>query len=155
MKSKSVLLFLALCLFPLSLYAADNANIGTWKLVAAKSKFSADAIKNTTVIYADEGDKIKVTTYGINPEGKAVFTEWIGKFDKQDYPVTGDVAPGTTRSYKKVNNHTLELTAKHNGDVTSRARITVSADDASQVVSLENITPDGDKTHSKSVYDRE
>jgi hypothetical protein len=37
-------------------FAADDANMGTWKLIEAKSKFSAGATKNNTVDYPVTGD---------------------------------------------------------------------------------------------------
>jgi hypothetical protein len=44
--------------------------MGTWKHNEAKSKIPAGAQKSTTVIYAMEGDNIKVTTEGTDPTGR-------------------------------------------------------------------------------------
>src|SRR4051812_37486067 len=40
---------------------AGNAQMGTWKLNEAKSKVAPGMGKNTTVVYAEQGDKIKIT----------------------------------------------------------------------------------------------
>ena len=47
--------------------AADDANLGTWKLNEAKSKYSPGAPKNTSVVYEAAGDSIKVTVDGVAP----------------------------------------------------------------------------------------
>ena len=53
-------------------YAADSPMMGTWKLNDAKSKFGAGATKNHTVVYAPQGDSVKITVDGTTPQGKAV-----------------------------------------------------------------------------------
>src|SRR5208283_6063408 len=91
MKIRSIVLTAVLCLLALSLgFAADNPNIGTWKLNEAKSEIPAGVGKNTTVVYSAAGSDIKVTTDGVNAAGQPAHTEWTGKFDAKPYPVTGD-----------------------------------------------------------------
>jgi hypothetical protein len=65
-------LTLVLCLAGVSVCYASDTVMGTWKLNEAKSKFSPGATENTTVVYAPAGDQIKVTTQGIDADGKAV-----------------------------------------------------------------------------------
>src|SRR5438046_1534359 len=63
MKTRSIVLTMLLCAFGFALaFAADNPNMGTWKLNEAKSKIPDGVTKNTTVVYAAEGDNVKVTT---------------------------------------------------------------------------------------------
>ena len=50
--------------------AADDVNMGTWKLDEAKSKIGAGAPKNTTVVYEAAGDSVKVTVDGVAADGK-------------------------------------------------------------------------------------
>jgi len=52
---------------------------------------------------------VKVTVDGTDGDGKPVHSEWTGKYDGKDYPVTG-IRVRITRSYKKVNDHTLMFT---------------------------------------------
>ena len=90
MKARTILLTLMLCMLGLSAaFAAENPNMGTWKLNEAKSKIPAGAGKNTTVVYSAAGDEMKVTTDGVDGSGKPAHTEWTGKFDGKPYPVTG------------------------------------------------------------------
>src|ERR1700730_1594174 len=67
-------------------FAADDPNMGSWKLNEAKSKFGAGAPKNTSVVYEAAGDSVKVTVEGVSSDGKSTHTEWTGKFDGKDYP---------------------------------------------------------------------
>jgi len=95
MRSRNLLFAVGTCLFALAMYAADNPMMGTWTLNKAKSKIAPGATINTTVVYSADGDNIKVTTDGSDAKGQATHTEWVGKFDGKEYPVTG-ADPGTT-----------------------------------------------------------
>jgi hypothetical protein len=154
MKVRKIALALALCLAAAAVcYAADNPNMGTWKLNEAKSKIPPGATKNSTVVYAPAGDQVKVTTDG-TMGGKPVQTEWTGMFDGKDYPLTGDPT-ANTRSYTKINDRTLELTNKKDGKITTTGRITVSPDGKSRTVVVHAASADGKKTTSTAVYDKQ
>src|SRR5215472_6080641 len=108
MKTRTIVLMLALSILGVAVsFAAENPNMGTWKLNETKSKFSPGATKNSTVVYEAAGDSVKVTTDGTSGDGKAVHTEWTGKFDGKDYAVSGGAA-GATRAYKVIDAHTME-----------------------------------------------
>ena len=64
MKAKNFLLALALCFVGATLCAAEDLNVGTWKLNEAKSQIPAGTMKNVTVVYETQGDSVKVTTDG-------------------------------------------------------------------------------------------
>ena|SRR2546430_3814083 len=134
--------------------AADDPNIGTWKLDEAKSKIGAGAPKNTTVVYEAAGDSVKVTVDGVTADGKPSHSEWTGKFDGKDYPVTGD-STATTRSYKKVNGRTLALTNKKDGKVTLTGKITIAADGKTRTVVIGGTDASGKKVSSTAVYDKQ
>src|SRR5579862_385343 len=154
MKSRTVLLTLALCLVGISAAVADDVNMGTWKLNDAKSMFPAGATKNSTVVYEAAGDEIKVTVDGTDKDGNAVHNEWTGKFDGKDYPLMGDPSMNT-RSYKRMNARTLELTGKKDGKVIATGRITVSADGKTRTVKLTATDSMGKKLESTAVYDKQ
>jgi hypothetical protein len=154
MRVRKVALTLALCLAGVAVCYAGNPNMGTWKLNEAKSKFSPGATKNTTVVYAAAGDQVKVTTDGTTGDGKPVQTEWTGMFDGKDYPLTGDPS-ADSRSYKKINDHTLELTNKKDGKVTTTGHVVVSADGMSRTVTVHGMSADGKKMTSTAVYDKQ
>ncbi len=134
--------------------AAEDVNMGTWKLDEAKSKIAAGAPKNTTVVYEAAGDSVKVTVDGVDADGKPSHNEWTGKFDGKDYPVTGD-STTDTRSYKRINDHTLALTNTKDGKVTTTGRITVSADGKTRTVTTSGKDANGKKIDSTAVYNKQ
>jgi hypothetical protein len=90
MKARTIVLTLALCFMGIGVCFAQNTLMGTWKLNEAKSKLAPGAPKNNTVIYEPAGDSVKVTIDGTDGAGNPTHSEWTGKFDGKDYPVTGD-----------------------------------------------------------------
>jgi hypothetical protein len=85
---KTTGLTLALCFLGAVLCFADDPQMGTWKLNEAKSKFAPGVPKDHTVVYEAAGDNVKITVDGTDKEGKPKHTEWTGKFDGKDHPVT-------------------------------------------------------------------
>jgi hypothetical protein len=134
--------------------AADDVNMGTWKLDEAKSKIGAGAPKNTTVVYEAAGDSVKVIVDGVGADGKPSHNEWTGKFDGKDYPLTGDPT-ADTRSYKQIDPRTLELTNKKGGKVVVSGKITVSADGKTRTVSTKGVDANGKTVATTAVYDKQ
>ena len=153
MKTKSIVLTLGLCVVAGAICYA-SPHMGTWKLNEAKSKLSAGAPKNNTVVYAAAGDAIKVTVDGTDGDGKPAHSEWTGKFDGKDYPVTGDPT-ADMRSYKQIDDRTLELTNKKNGKVTVTGKVAVSADGKTRTVTLSGTNAKGEKIEGVGVYDKQ
>ena len=133
---------------------AADVNMGTWKLNESKSKIAPGTIKNTTVVYAAAGDSVKITVDGIDAAGKASHSEWTGKFDGKDYPVTGDPL-ADARAYKRVNDHTLAMTGKKDGKAALTVTIAVSADGKSRTVTSHGTDDKGKKYTSIAVYDKQ
>ena len=135
-------------------FAADDPQIGTWKLNEAKSKLTRDAGKNTTVVYEAAGDQVKVVIDGTDKDGKPTHNEWTGKFDGKDYAVTGD-PKSDMRSYKKVDDHTLAFTVKKDGKTTATGRIVVAADGKSRMVIAKGADEQGKESKDKAAYDKQ
>ncbi|MDQ6891746.1 MAG: hypothetical protein M3167_03595 [Acidobacteriota bacterium] len=154
MNRKTILATLAgLCIGVAVCLAADG-NMGTWKLNEAKSKLSPGGNKNTMVVYTAAGDAVKVVTDGVGPEGKPLHTEWTGKYDGKDYPVTGDAA-SDTRAYTKVDANTLKISVKKGGKETTTVNIVMAADGKSRTVTTMGTDAAGKKTTSVAVYDKQ
>jgi len=154
MKARAIVLTLALCIAGAAVCFAADAFMGTWKLNEAKSKIGAGSPKNTTVVYEVAGDSVKVTTDGTDGDGKPSHGVWTGKFDGKDYPVTGD--PSTdTRSYKKVDDHTLTFINKKGDKVTISGRGVVSADGKTRTVTITGTDSKGAKFTTTAVYDKQ
>jgi hypothetical protein len=154
MKARVIVMAMALCFVGAAVGLAADASMGTWRLNEAKSKLSPGLPKNITVVYEAMGDNVKVTVDGTDGDGKPTHNEWTGKFDGKDYPVTGD--PSTdTRSYRKVDDHTLVFTNKKGDKVTVSGRGVVSADGKTRTVTLTGTDSTGKKNTSTAVYDKQ
>jgi hypothetical protein len=154
MKTKALGLTLAFCFLGAAACLAADPQMGTWKLNEAKSKFTPATTKFTTVTFKNMFGNIKTTQDGISGDGKPIHVEWSGKFDGKDYPVTGD-PNADTRSYTKVNDRTLHVTAKKNGKVIATVHTVVSADGKSRTATVSGTTPKGKKFTNVVVYDKQ
>jgi hypothetical protein len=153
MKTKKIVLAVAVCFLAVAASYA-SPNVGTWKLNEAKSKIPPMATKNYTVVYEAVGDNVKVTVDGKDGSGKVIHSEWTGKLDGKDYPVTGDPT-ADTRSYMKIDDRTTDLANKKDGKVTATGRIVISADGKSRTVTVSGTDVKGNKFESTAVYDKQ
>lgn len=154
MKTRTIILSLALSFAAGAVCFAGSPQMGTWKLNEAKSKLAAGMPKNHTVVYAAAGDQMKVTVDGTDAKGKPAHNEWTGKFDGKDYPVTGDPT-SDMRSYKMVDAHTVDLSVKKGGKVTVTGRIVVAANGKSRTITTSGTDAKGKKFSSTGVYDKQ
>ena len=154
MKPKAILMTLPILFVATVVCFAQDPHIGTWKLNEAKSKIPAGAMKNHTVVYEMVGDSVKVTVDGVDGSGAATHSEWTGKFDGKDYPVTGDPT-GDTRAYRRVNARTLTFSNKKGGKVTLSGRIVISRDGKTRTVTTTATDDKGKKLTSTALYDKQ
>ena len=155
MKTKKCVLALAFCFAAVMVaFAANDAQMGTWKLNEAKSKIGAGAPKNTTVTYEAAGDSIKVTLDGTAPDGSATHSEWTGKFDGKDYPSTGNPNEDT-RSYTQVNDRTLHFVSKKGDKVVLSGNVIVSPNGKTRTVRAHGTDAQGKMVRSLAVYDKQ
>lgn len=153
MRAKAVALTISLVLVAAAMAFADSPHMGTWKLNEAKSKLAGKA-RNNTVVYAAEGDQIKVTVDGVDENGNPSHNEWTGKFDGKPYPVTGDTS-ADTRTYTQVNSRTLAFKNQKDGKVTVEGRVVISGDGKSRTVTTTATNAEGKKVTNVAVYDKQ
>jgi hypothetical protein len=133
--------------------AAANPHMGTWKLNEAKSKIPAGMNKNTTVVYSEMKDKMKVAVDGVDKDGKPTHGVWEGMADGKAYKTKGNLA-WDAAAYKVVNDHTYGITTMKGGKVFTTGTTTVSADGKTRTVATEGTGADGKKFKSKAIYDK-
>jgi len=153
MKTRIAVVAVALSFVAAGACFAANPHMGTWKLNEAKSKLAPGMGKNTTVIYTEQKDKIKVTVDGVDKNGKPTHSVWVGKFDGKAYPAKGNL-PYNSVAYKVVNDRTNDITAMKDGKIGWSGRITVSADGKSRTVTINGTDENGKKFKAKAVYDK-
>ena len=154
MKLNPVFLTLALCLAGSAISLADSPQMGTWKLNEGKSKLVKSMGKNHTVVYESAGRTVKITVDGVDAKGQATHSEWNGKFDGKDYPVTGDPS-SDTRSFKMSSENTLEMTSKKAGKEVGGGTVVVAADGKTRTVTNTMTNAKGEKMTSTLVYDKQ
>lgn len=134
---------------------APKALTGTWKLNVAKSKFTpGPAPKSMTIVYAAEGEGVKITVDLTPAEGTAQHWEMAGKYDGKDNPVTGNPAADSI-SFKKMDDHTSESTFKKDGKVTASNHRVLSADGKTLTITSKGVTTDGKPRHDVQVFDKQ
>lgn len=153
MKTKTISVTLALWVLAMGVCFAADPQMGTWKLNEAKSKMGKGMSKNSTVTYKSMFGRVTVTIDGTDEHGKAFHDKWSGKFDGKDYPVTGSPS-SDMRSYKKVDDHTLEFWVKKGGQVMASGKIVVAADGKSRTVTASGKDEKGKKFKTVAVYDK-
>ncbi len=156
MKTRTTLASLAAFFAGLAICLAAEPHMGTWKLNEALSKFSPVATRNSTVVYeiVGSGDDVRIVVDGKDKDGKPVHSEWTGKFDGKDYPVTGSPVEDA-RTYTKVDDRTLDFTSKKGGKVNLTGRVVVSADGKTRTVTATATDSSGKKMQNTSVYDKQ
>ena len=153
MKAKTIALAISLVFVTVAMGFQTDPQIGTWKINEAKSKFPGKA-RNHTVVYEAAGDQVKVTVDGVDESGNNTHSEWTGKYDGKEYPVTGD-ANSDVRSYRKINKNTLSITGKKSGKVTLSGRIVVARNGKSRTVTTTTTDAQVKKTTTVEFYDKQ
>jgi hypothetical protein len=153
-KTRIAVMALALSFMASAACFAANAHLGTWKLNEAKSKMPLGMGKNTTVVYSEQKDKMKVTVDGVDKDGKPTHSVWVGKFDGKAYPVKGNLTYNSV-AYKVVDDRTNDITTWKDGKMAWSGKITVSKDGKSRTVTINGTDANGKKFSGKAVYDKE
>ena len=154
MKTRTMVLGAALCFTAVAGVLAADQNVGSWKLNEAKSKIAAGAPKNITVVYSVAGDSYTCVVDGVDGAGKPTHNEWTGKFDGNDYPVTGDPS-ADTRSLKLVKPGHYALTNKKGGKAVVTGTVTFAPDGKTRTLTTEMTDASGKKVTSIAVYERQ
>ena len=133
---------------------APKGLAGTWKLNAAKSKFSpGPAPKDMTVTYTPTDTEIKIVVEMTPAEGPAQHWEMTGNYDGKEYPVTGN-PNADMASFKLVNDRSGESTFKKNGKVTAMNRRVLSADGKTLTITSKGTTADGKARNDVQVFEK-
>jgi hypothetical protein len=129
--------------------------VGTWKLNAAKSTFSAGpALKSQTRIYSQSAQGITLNMKTVGADGKEINSQTTYQLDGKDYPVTG-VAAYDSLSGKQVDSNTAEFTLKMAGKAVGKTRRTVSKDGKTLTSTLKMTNEKGEKTENVTMFDKQ
>ena len=147
-------------------YLADESPVCTKQMCSVRDNWSRyqqtgaevvgvnTAAKLTTAAYAPAGDSVKDHRGWRRQRRYAGSRRVDGQVRWQDYPVTGDPR-SDMRSYRKIDGHTLELTAKKAGNVVAGGFIVISADGTTRTVILMTSDPSGKQVPSIAVDNKQ
>ena len=132
-----------------------GASIGTWKLNAAKSKFSpGPPPQSMTVTYEASGKGVKRIGETVDSAGAKTSWGYTAHYNGKDYPISGNPAADMI-SLKKVNARTVEATLKKGGKAVSHATRVVSADGKTLTISIKGQNEKGQEVDNIQVYDKQ
>lgn len=154
MKTRTLIIAVALWVTAATSGFCANPQIGTWKLNEAKSTFTPGMGKNTTVVFKPlDGGRWQVDTFidRVNKNGKRTQTHtvWIGKRDGKRYHVEG------SRTYDEIAYTEDGFTAFKGGKEVMKGTINYSLDGKSRVVTANGTTASGKKLASTAKYDKQ
>ncbi len=152
---------LALFLVSISLWAADDPLIGTWKLNVAKSKYSPGPPPRSAIIkyepYGEDG--VKNIRDEVDAQGKVIHSEDASKYDGKDYTVDGELGggnpPRATISARRLDLYTTENTKKMANKFLSTPRRVVSKDGKTLPFYVKGTDGKGHPINNVAGYDRQ
>ena len=152
---------LTLGIISVSLWAADDPLIGTWKLNVAKSQYSPGPPPRSAIIkYEPFGeDGVKNIRDEVDAQGKLIHSEYASKYDGKDYTVNGELGggnpPRATISARRIDLYTTENINKLGNKVLSTSRRVVSRDGKTLTFYVKGTDGNGHSINNVVVYNRQ
>lgn len=135
--------------------SASENWVGSWKLNAAKSAFTSDAVvRAQTLKFEATPAGIKLTSEGTDPQGKPMQGQYTSKFDGKDVAWTGNPSADMACP-KRIDDNTYENIWKNGGKPTMTAKVVVSNDNKTLTVTQTPTGAHGEAKSSVAVYDRQ
>lgn len=149
------LLCALLFLSPITLRAAGDPIVGSWKLNLAKSNPAAAAtFRSLAAKIESRPDGLKVTEDEVTAQGISIHSEFTAKFDGMDYPVTGDPYADTVALKRSDPNHVAGIWKK-GGALVITAQNVISTDGKTWTETIQTRDPQGRPVMIIAVFDRQ
>jgi len=133
---------------------AQSGELGTWRLNAAKSKFTpGPAPKSSSVTFSAAGQGVKAVIDTVGADGSKVHWEYTANFDGKAYPVTGN-PDGDMVVARRINPTSIETSYTLKGKATTVNTRVVSADGKTLTVTSTGTNAQGQKINNVQVFDR-
>lgn len=147
-------LLVILCATPLSAQAPPGW-AGDWRLNVEKSTWGPVSAPYRRARWRIEtaDDQIRMTYDMVGTRGGVTHMEWLGRFDGGDYAMQGPDAV-VSYAYTTLDERTLALTVKVDGNVAATSRLLLSPD--GRTLTTENVSghPRYGKITTTSIYER-
>ena len=145
---------------PIALFGTGSAAqgtdpvVGTWVLNVAKSTFSpGPAPKSESRTYVAAGKEIKVTSAGVDADGKPTAGGWAIVADGRDVPMTGN-PNADTLSLKQIDAFNTEFALKKAGKVVITGTRTISRDGRVMTITNKGTNAKGETVNDVLVYEK-
>src|SRR5712691_3304775 len=160
MKRKTVLIWIklavAVVLAGTLLAQAQESLFGTWKMNAAKSKYSpGPAPKSNIAKWEAFQGGVRLTVDVVPAKGETQHWESSGKFDGKDNPVKGNNPDGDAVAFSKIDARTYEVVTKKGGQTTVTARIVVAADGKTRITTQTGKNAQGQTVKNTMFYEKQ
>jgi hypothetical protein len=150
----SLLLCVAALMGSQAAFAGENW-VGTWKLNAAKSKFSSETVARAETLKFESGSSgITLTFEGTDPQGKPIQGKYTSKFDGKEVAWIGNPSADVA-SPKRIDDNSYENVWMMDGKQTMTAKVVVSEDNKTLTVTETPTDTPGAAAGSVAVYDRQ
>ena len=144
---------------PGRLAAQSNAQLGTWKMNLAKSKFNpGPAPKSETLTITPQGAGAKYSFTGMAGDGGNIACSFTTNYDGKDSPATGMCANGmdsVTVKKADASASTITATGKKSGKVVLTVRDVVSKDGQHSTATLKGTSPQGQPMSATEFWDKQ
>ena len=128
--------------------------IGTWKLNAAKSKYSpGPSPKNGRIEITAVKGGIHQTTRTDPLTGPSTTSEITAMFDGKDYPIKGN-PNADTQAFTKIDDHSYQVVSKKAGKVTLTAKVVYSPDGKTRTTTQTGTDAQGKTVNNTIVYEK-
>jgi hypothetical protein len=146
---------IAVVLTALPLLGQSSPLAGTWKMNAAKSKYSpGPAPASSTLKWERVSDGFTFTVDQVNAQGQATHTENLEKDDGSEGQIQGAQTP-TTRFLRRIDDRNYEDGDKVNGKATVSRRLVISPDGKTLTVTMKGTTAQGQALNNVVVYEKQ
>jgi hypothetical protein len=135
---------------------AQESLFGTWKMNAAKSKYSpGPAPKSNIAKWEAFQGGVRLTVDLVPAKGETQHWESSGKFDGNDNPVKGNNPDGDAMAFSKIDPRTYETVTKKGGQTTLAARIVVAADGKTRITTQTGKDGQGQTVNNTTFYEKQ
>jgi hypothetical protein len=136
---------------------SKDAWLGTWQLDVMRSKWTGPGFQSGTFTVEDLGGGVQKHIYdNVAADGGKNHQETTTKFDGTESPVvySNSTPPRASRTdtYRRIDDHTYEITSKIDGEIRARSRTVVSADGKTLTQTVTGKGPDGKPIHNIAVH---
>jgi hypothetical protein len=134
---------------------APDPVIGTWKLNASKSTFTAGpALKAQTRTYSQSGPTITLVMKSVAADGTEATSKTTYQLDGKDYPVAGN-PDFDSLSPQQVDGNTARFTLKKGGKTVGTTERMVSKDGKTLTTNMKLTSAKGEASESEMVFDKQ